>query len=56
MALKMPSAMVDRQIFPKQTKRTEICSDAMMVVLCCEVSVVELERKNISGALGSARF
>lgn len=31
--LKMPSAIVDRQIFPKQTKRTEICSVAMFAVV-----------------------
>jgi hypothetical protein len=32
MDLKMPSAIVDRQIFPKQTKSTEIGSVDMIAV------------------------
>ena len=39
MARKMPSAIVDRQMLPKQTKRTEIGSAAMIAA----VSHVQME-------------
>ena len=45
MDLKIPSAIVDRQIFPKQTKRTEIWSVAMIAV----VSHVLMEVCGIQG-------
>lgn len=43
MALKIPSAMVDRQMFPKHTKSTEMGSEDMLagfVTLCIWAVVV----------------